>query len=510
MNLFKAISIFTLSATIVAGSVGCKKSYLDRLPSDQVPLDSLFSTTAGAKSALEGIHRMMYEENGGETFGQKSIDLMADLMGEDMPISGFGAGWFYGTYIYTDARTGGGTPSYTWGYYYRIINNANYIIKNVPTATGPEADRNDILGQALFYRAFGYYNLAMYYQQTIMGSGAFLGQQVDYINAPCVPIYTEPTQVGNNRATTREVYAQITKDLTAAIPLMTAKSDKSQISQSVAQGLYARVALTMQDWPKAAEMAAAARSPYAYMSAAECLTGFNTSSNPEWMWASTANNEQLGNAYSSFLSQMDYSANGYSALGMQKVYSKQLANKIAATDIRTNWYYKPNEAPGLVQYSQKKFKQRIPGNWATDLLWMRAGEMALIEAEAKAHLGQTADAKTILDDFIQTRDPAFSAPTEKIALLQAILLQRRIELWGEGFRLGDIKRQMDFTSDGNGEDILTPNTTGLHRRVITQGDPKGDHNNAAGSSKDIQAYSRDFLFKIPSSELSANPGMIQN
>lgn len=510
MNLFKAISIATLSVAIVAGSVGCKKSYLDRLPSDQVPLDSLFKTTAGSRTALEGIHRMMYEENGAETFGQKAIDLMADLMGEDMPISGFGAGWFYGSYVYTDARTGGGTPSYTWGYYFRIINNANYIIKYTPTAAGPDEDRNDIIAQALFYRAFAYYNLSVYYQQTYAGRGDFLGSPIDYIDAPCVPIYLEPTQTGNPRASTRDVYAQITKDLATAIPSLGAKSDKSQISKSVAQGLYARVALVMQDWPKAAEMAEAARQPFPYMDSSQCLTGFNTSANPEWMWASTANNEQLGNAYSSFLSQMDYSANGYSALGMQKIYYKQLANQMGAADVRKNWYFKLNEAPGLVQYSQKKFKQRIPGNWSTDLLWMRSGEMALIEAEAKAHMGQTGAAKTVLENFIQTRDPGFTAPTDKIELLKVILTQRRIELWGEGFRLGDIKRQMDFTVTGNGEAIFDDNTTGLHRKAVISGDQKGDHSSRASGSKDIQAYSRDFLFKIPSTELSANPGMIPN
>jgi len=504
MKFFKNISLLGLAAMLLAGAVGCKKSYLERLPSDQVPLDSLFKTTANARTVIEGINRLMYAEDGDETFGQKSIDLMADLMGEDMPISGFGAGWFVYSYSYEYARSGGGTPSYTWGYYFGIINNANYVIANIDNAEGPQSERDNIKGQALFYRAYAYYNLAIYYQHTYAG----VGPEGNYADRPCVPIYTAPTTVGNPRASVREVFAQITKDLDEATSLLTTnRGDKSQINLNVAQGLYARVALVMHDWDKAIEMASAARNGYPYMSASELLNGFNSNNNPEWIWGSTMNNEQLGNAYSSFLSQMDYSAGGYAALGQQKIFYRYLDTVMNATDVRKGWYYKAGEAPGLVPFSQKKFRQRVKGNWSNDVIWMRSSEMALIEAEARAWNGDVANAKAILDELIQIRDPEFSAPNTRNALLVEIFMQRRVELWGEGFRLGDIKRQMAFETEG----VLPPAMIGLHRRIVTASNQNGYHNNQAGEeTRDIGIYSRDFLFKIPSSELAANPGMEQN
>jgi hypothetical protein len=81
------------------------------------------------------------------------------------------------------------------------------------------------------------------------------------------------------------------------------------------------------------------------------------------------------------------------------------------------------------------------GNWAADYLYMRAAEMYLIEAEALARQGQDGPARTALETLVQQRFPAYSAAAfSGTALLNEILLQRRIELWGEGFSLIDIKR----------------------------------------------------------------------
>ncbi|WP_118949750.1 RagB/SusD family nutrient uptake outer membrane protein [Taibaiella helva] len=509
MNIFGKMGGIALSVVLVSGAVGCKKSYLDRSPSDAVAIDSVFRTTATAKEAVQGLHRYMYQVGDPETFGQKSIDLMSDLMGEDMPISGTGAGWYTSVYNYNDARVSGGTPGYTWGYYYRIINNANMILANIDKAEGPQNERDNIKGQAMFYRAFAYYNLCLYYQQTYAGTGPFNGQTMDFKNAPGVPLYTAPTTVGTPRAPMSEVFAQITSDLRNAIELLdgnTAGGGKTEINQNIAKGLYARVALSMNDWPTAAQMANEARQGYPYMSAAECQAGFNSANNPEWMWASTTNNEQLGNAYNSFISHMIYGSGGYANLGCQKVFYRPLAESIKPTDVRINWYYKKDEAPGFVPYSQKKFKQKTPGNWSTDLLWMRAGEMALIEAEARAFAGQVGQAKQVLDEFIQTRDASYSAPSVKDDLIKEIVLQRRIELWGEGFRFIDIKRQMAFPQ-------LADNVKGLHRRTTSNDvSPNGLHVSlyVGSRSKDIGIYASDFLFKIPSSELSNNKGVVQN
>jgi hypothetical protein len=68
---------------------------------------------------------------------------------------------------------------------------------------------------------------------------------------------------------------------------------------------------------------------------------------------------------------------------------------------------------------------------------MRAPEMVLIEAEAYAHLGDGAKAASVLKELMAERQPSWNKATVTV---KDVELQRRIELWGEGFRFFDLKR----------------------------------------------------------------------
>jgi hypothetical protein len=74
------------------------------------------------------------------------------------------------------------------------------------------------------------------------------------------------------------------------------------------------------------------------------------------------------------------------------------------------------------------------------------------------------------------------------ALIQEILMQRRCELWGEGFRFFDLKRlnlNMDRANLGHTSSLW----------------------NAAGF---FAAGDKNFVFLIPKQEMDANPLMEQN
>ena len=64
---------------------------------------------------------------------------------------------------------------------------------------------------------------------------------------------------------------------------------------------------------------------------------------------------------------------------------------------------------------------------------MRNAEMYLIKAEAEVRSGATC---TALPALMAKRDPSWN----KTADLAEVLLQRRIELWGEGFEYFDLRR----------------------------------------------------------------------
>ena len=82
---------------------------------------------------------------------------------------------------------------------------------------------------------------------------------------------------------------------------------------------------------------------------------------------------------------------------------------------------------------------------------MRIEEMYLIAAEAECMNGNDAVAQQYLNTLVQTRDPEYNCTKTGTAmgkltsdrtgsLREAIIDQRRIELWGEGGRLYDIRR----------------------------------------------------------------------
>ena len=72
-----------------------------------------------------------------------------------------------------------------------------------------------------------------------------------------------------------------------------------------------------------------------------------------------------------------------------------------------------------------------------DYTYMRAAEMYLIEAEALARQGKGGEAANVLGELMAARQPSWSKTNVTVA---DVLLQRRIELWGEGFVFFDLKR----------------------------------------------------------------------
>src|SRR5690606_17004946 len=76
-----------------------------------------------------------------------------------------------------------------------------------------------------------------------------------------------------------------------------------------------------------------------------------------------------------------------------------------------------------------------------DLAFVRLPEMYLIMAEGYARGGQDGPAQQALYVVAHDRDPAYTLSTETGEdLAKEVMIQRRIELWGEGFRFLDLKR----------------------------------------------------------------------
>lgn len=376
--------------------------------------------------------------------GLKSILHIADIMGEDMVQTSSSYSWYYSDYLLELRDKDYLHPLFVWQYLYRSVKLANDILIQIPEDT-EDTSLKAYRGQALATRAYSYHYLVQFFQKTYIG----------HEDAPAVPLVTEVVnEEGYPRATMRAVYEQMVNDLTSAVSALEGYSRPSKgfIDQSVAYGFLARVYLSMEEWELAADAANKARNNYTLMTSDEYLDGFKYISNREWMFGSIVNADldivQSGIVnHPSFISSFSY---GYASItGMHKAIDRRLYDHMSDTDARKYAYQAPDGSTfpdggyngvTLPAYVNGKFGASDDGADNTqDLVYMRASEMLLIEAEARAELDQTSQAVGLLEELMAERDPNYTVPSTD--LLEEIRLQRRIELWGEiGIALFDIKR----------------------------------------------------------------------
>ena len=485
MIIMKRIKSYLLIGLSVLVLVSCDKEYLDTAPTDAVSKDVIFETTQGAEVAMNGIYRWMFSWNqlgltNHDDWGYRTLGLKCDLMGHDMKVYSRGYGWFISDYNYTGRGqvTDASTASISYNLNYDIIYNSNVIIEEIDEVAGEQSERDWLKAQALTTRAHAYLWLAQYHAPTYAGNES----------EPCVPLKLESSEEQLAISTLGAVYDAIMTDLDDAIALFTSadigRPAKSYVDIQVAQGIKARAALNMEDWTTAIAMAQAARAGYSLMSNDEMTGGFNDFTVGEWMWGFDINDEQ-NTTYASWFSHMDPLRLSYASLGLQKQIPRYLYDTIPVTDVRRQLFVEPGDTtildpwgepvPGLVSY-----KFTTP-SWAADYIMMRAAEMYLIEAEAAAEAGQDGVAIAAVNAVVEARDTdaANLVSGSGDALIQAIRLQRRLELWGEGFGLFDIKRWK----------------IPLDRR---------DHDPTLCLQTNIEANSYLFNWRIPQYEIDAN------
>ena len=404
-----------------------------------------------------------------------AICLSLDINSGDMTNIVSGYDWFSVAHEYSDRTPNYANPRMRGGLPYNIIYATAEVIQAVPDDTdNPELKAKR--GQAKAIRAFAYLSMVPYFQFKYVGNET----------KPTVPIMAdEKTAIDplhNPRARMDTMYAYIINDLTAAIADLEGyeRDNKGLIDQQVAYGLRARAYLNMEKWAEAAADAAkavAGYTPYAITELTE--PGFFDAGDHNWMWAALIPASTAGQSLATWPSQLgSFSGNAYVPFaGIYRCINNLLYDKIPATDVRKAWWLNANlespylenltwtdEAKGIdykgqaiapaaiadvkepmQAYTNVKFGQRSgvgspynDGDWCL----MRAEEMILIQAEATAKAGDLAAGKTILENFVKTyRDPSYTCnAASEDDFSDEVWLQRRIELWGEGFAMGDKMR----------------------------------------------------------------------
>lgn len=197
-------------------------------------------------------------------------------------------------------------------------------------------------------------------------------------------------------------------------------------------------------------------------------TAFNSIGSASWMWGSMLTKDNMYSSYINFIGmispEQNFGVGNYYYWAIRTI-SSRLFEQIADDDWRKATWIAPKDAgqlPGkkyrtilppsyftyLPAYANLKFKPK-GGNMddymigaVVDYPLMRVEEMYFIEAEAIAGSRGVAEGVAALQSFMQTyRYASYTCTAGTMdEFRQALMLQKRIEFWGEGLIYWDYKR----------------------------------------------------------------------
>ncbi|MDE6310860.1 MAG: RagB/SusD family nutrient uptake outer membrane protein [Muribaculaceae bacterium] len=439
-------------------------------------------------------------------WGNPALMHVRDVMTEDLCAPNIGYNWFT---TWSSVRVSVGeqymATQWIWYSYSKQVQTTNQAVAAIdPETTDPTL--RAYLGAAHAFRASVYMDWARMYE--FMPNDVVSGVNGDGNNVTgyTVPIVTEKTTEEDSRDNPRRTHAEmvefIKSDLEKAIELMSsncaARPSKILPDLSVAYGLMARLNMwdasfydvaynvPEQDAAKAAagyaealkyaQLATAGYTPTTEDQWLSTATGFNDLSTPSWMWGQqyVTEDDAVQTALLNWTSWMcNETTFGYASAGVWLQIGASLYNQINDRDFRKLTFVAPNGSSleSRVPFISEEFAKENfepyysvkfrPGSGVTTdyktscvvaIPLMRVEEMYLIAAEAAAH-ANPAEGASLLENFMKTyRFNTYKCyATQMDDVINEIILQKRIELWGEGQTFFDVKRlNMSVTRAYNG------------------------------------------------------------
>lgn len=500
-QIYKYFLVLILSSSLF---ISCD---LNTTPTTSLDAGIVFDRADDADKILIGSWAYLMETfNTYRNPGYASFLQTSDVMGSDVTANGK-----YGptrdNYPFTGIYSKNTTNALSWTLAYATINNMNGIIKNIDNASGSTDDKNRIKGQAYALRGFIYLHLASFYSFAIDKDP----------NAVCVPIYTEPSDastVGKPAASVSEVYAQAVSDLEEALSLIPAnyvRSSKYKVDTQVVLGLLSRANLYSRNWTKAKEYSdqLLARNNY-LMTESEYKSGFNSVDNKEWIWGHPQTPDQSNASYAFNYWDTTTNGSGYFSFNLDP-YFRDLFDDGDYRKSMMYWDVNPGSSQATttdvwMRYAKFKFREDFTG----DIVLMRTSEIYLINAEAKARLNDP-DAVIRLNDLKRARNAqTVSLDLSGQPLLDAIWLERRKELWGEGFSLVDIIRNQQKVVRKQYNELTPINYTYTDSEGVTHTVPKYPKGHSIfkfPDGSDFAPNSKYYLYRITDSEETENPNL---
>jgi len=463
-NYIKYTAVFVLGMGVFTS---CKKSFLQVNPKGEFAASNYYQTPDQAFAGLAAAYDPLTTETGGLDGTYTDVLGPLNAASDDCYAGGGGPNdtndWqLWNNYQLNSAA---GPQQGYWPINYLGVSRANTILAQLPGVPGLSADlAKRYTAEAQFLRAHYYFDLERLFK-----------------NIPLILSPLTQAQIYNQvQAKPADVYAQIEKDLTAAIPNLPATvvaSEEGRVTQGAAIALLGKVYLYEQKWAQAAtEFAIINGTPggttpiYGYHLVANFGSIFSPDNkfNSESVFEITRTATQAytwnnwdtfkGNVYVQMVGPRNFSdatyaggwgfdpvtkqlhdalkgdpRYGYTVLDMDSLVAVEKSSYQAS--YQNTGYFLLKYAP-LTKY--KATVGQVELNYPNDYIEIRLADTYLMEAEALVMGSGGARAQALLD-AVRARVGLPSVPVS----MTTIKNERRLDLATEGHRWFDLVRWGD-------------------------------------------------------------------
>lgn len=432
----KAKNIIYIAALVTLCTTSCKKA----LELDQKGVynsDNYFKTQADAVNAVTGIYSLLegedYIGHAEATFDVASDDYWrSGDHSEDEAIENL-------TYDASNAQV-----NYSWKWKYETVNRSTNCILNIPKITNIDpAIKTRSIGEAYFFRAFGYWRLMVIYGDVPIITEDDYTKQT--FNVPKSPI--------------EDVRKQIESDLKLAIanlPESYGAADRGRVSKGTALGLLTKLYMYWEKFPEAIATGQQLISNSNYALAANYQDNFTrkNETSTELLFSIQAVQNIIQNDFTVYYIPRPWGGYGFSQ-PLQGLADEFEANdpRKQATLLGVGDQIDIGDGKGLTTFTADLsatgyvFRKYAVFNSATAgggvdhsfaVPLMRSADIYLLVAEALIRT-QGAGAGDALINQIRRRASA-SLPPVSGAGMKELIHERRVELAGEGERHQDLMR----------------------------------------------------------------------
>jgi len=443
-------------ALCLAIATSCKKYVTLDTPPNSVSPENAFADSSTATSVVLGLYGGI--ASGGNTSSGANAVVYHIITKGAMSAD---VGYYLTNTSFDDYKNNtlgaGNTALGLWGGLYARIARANYAIEGINASKLPTSVKNQLTGEAKFWRAWDYFYLVNFFG-----------------DVPLVTTTAALEEGLRSRTPVAEVYAQIVKDLLDSKNLLTnnyPSVERARINRNVASAMLARVYFYQQNWVAAESEATEVINSGAYSLVTDLNKVFLNNSN-ETIW-------QISLASTSTPATIMGAEFVPASTTPNFVLYDTLANAFESGDQRKLSWTKSITYQSNTYYYPYKYKLRTATTGNEYPVMIRLAEMYLIRAEARANRNDISGAQSDLNAVRKRAGLSNTTASTQAELLAALEHERWVELFTEfADRWFNLKRLNKATS------------------VLSLIKP---------AWKPFQQ-----LYPIPSQDMKANPNLVDN